>query len=141
MKQMISLSILTMLFVTACKKDPTGCNTDMASISGAYKITAVNYKASSSSPEMDYFNILFPDACERDDLYTFQTNGTYLLKDAGIACSPSGDDDGTWSLSGNTMVIDGDATVIESFNCKTLILVNTDIQTPGDRIKLTLTKQ
>ena len=91
---------------------------------------------------MDYFNILFSDGCERDDVYTFQTNGTYQLKDAGVVCSPNGDDNGTWSfVSPNSMTIDGDPDIIEYFDCKTLVIVNMDIQTSGDRLKLTLTKQ
>ncbi|HKB45896.1 MAG TPA: lipocalin family protein [Chitinophagaceae bacterium] len=142
MKKIIFLSLVTILFITGCKKhaDPP-CTTNATSISGSYKITAVTYKANASSPEMDYFNILFPYACERDDIYTFQANGSYQIKDAGTVCSPAGDDDGTWSVSGNSMVIDGDATTIESFNCKTLVFVNMDTQTSGDKLKFTLTKQ
>ena len=144
MKKIIFLAFITTLFITACKKNnnnDSACTTNAASIAGAYKITAVTYKANATSTEMDYFNILFPDACERDDVYTFQTSGTYQIKDAGVVCSPSGDDSGTWSVSANTMVLDGDANTIESFNCKSLILVNADTQTPGDKLKLTLTKQ
>lgn len=141
MKKIIFLTIITSLLITACKKDPT-CTTNAASIAGAYKITAVTYKASASSAEIDYFNTLFSDPCDRDNVYTFQTNGTYQIKDAGIVCSPNGDDNGTWSfVSANSMTIDGDPLILESFDCKTLVLVNTDIQTAGDRLKLTLTKQ
>lgn len=144
MRNIIFLAVIITLFATACKKNNnngSSCTTNAASIAGAYKITGVTYKANVTSAEMDYFNILFPDACERDNVYTFQTNGTYQLKDAGKACSPAVDNNGTWSVSGNTMLTDGDANTIESFNCKTLILVNTDTQTPGDKLKLTLTKQ
>ena len=141
MKKIIFLTLITALFITACKKDPS-CTTNAASIAGAYKITAVTYKASASSAEIDYFNTLFPDACDRDNVYTFQTNSTYQIKDAGAVCSPNGDDNGTWSfVSPNNMTIDGDPNIIENFDCKTLVLVNTDIQTAGDRLKLTLTKQ
>ena len=142
MKKIIFLPIMTALFIASCKKNnDSSCTTNAASISGRYKITAVTSKENASSPEMDYINILFPDACERDDVYTFQTNSSYQIKDAGSVCSPAGDDDGTWSVSGNTVVIDGDATTIESFNCKTLVFVNTDTQIAGDKLKFTLTKQ
>ena len=141
MKKIIFLTLITALFITACKKDPS-CTTNAASIAGAYKITAVTYKASASSAEIDYFNILFPDACDRDNIYTFQTNSTYQIKDAGTICSPNGDDNGTWSfVSASSMIIDGDPINLESFNCKTLVLVNLDTQMAGDRLKLTLTKQ
>jgi lipocalin-like protein len=141
MKKIFILTAISVLFILGCKKTkPTSCTTDTASIAGSYKITAVTYKASSSSPEIDYFNTLF-DVCERDDIYTFQTNGNYQVKDAGVVCSPNGDSFGTWSVSGNTMVIDGDPTSINSFDCHTLVIVNTDTQVSGDQLKLTLTKQ
>lgn len=55
---------------------------------------------------------------------------------------PPGNDDGTWSLTGTTvMVIDGDPVNLESFDCNKLIIVNTDTQVSGDRLKLTLTRQ
>lgn len=63
------------------------------------------------------------------------------MKDAGIVCSPPDDDNGTWSLVGNAMTIDGDQTGIESFDCKTLVLFNTDISTAGDRLRITMVKQ
>ena len=142
MKKIIILSAISVLFILGCKKTkPSSCTTSTASIAGSYKITAVTYKASSSSPEIDYFNTLFSDVCERDDIYTFQTNGDYQIKDAGIICSPSNDSFGTWSISGNTMVIDGDPASINSFDCHTLVIVNADTQVTGDELKITLTKQ
>lgn len=144
MKKIIFLTLHTVLFFTACKKPNAtpSCSTDAASIAGAYKITAVTYKATATSAEMDYFNTLFPNACERDDVYTFQTNGSYQIKDAGTVCSPLGDDNGTWSfVSANSLIIDGDAIGLESFDCKTLVLVNMDTQVSGDRLKLTLARQ
>jgi hypothetical protein len=140
MKKLIIL-LLPVLLILSCKKDKDpSCKTDAASIAGPYKVTGVTYKPDASSPETDYYNILFPDACDRDDILTFNINGTYLLKDAGVVCSPSNDDNGTWALSGTTMQIDGDPSTVESFNCKTLVLSNTDIQT-GEKLKITLARQ
>ena len=130
------------LFLFSCKKDKDAtCTTTAASIAGAYKITAVTYRASATSPETDYFSIVFSDACERDDVFTFDVNGTYLLTDAGIVCSPPNTDNGNWSISGNTMTLDGDPASIESYNCQTLVLLQTDVQAAGDRFKITFTRQ
>ena len=137
-----TLIILAVLFLFSCKKDKVNCTTTTASVSGSYKITAVTYKSSASSAETDYLPVLFPDACERDDIITFSANGTYQFADVGIVCSPAGDNTGTWSLTGiNSMTIDGDAVILESFDCKKLIFVNTDTQVSGDLLKLTLTRQ
>jgi len=39
------------------------------------------------------------------------------------------------------MNIDGDLTTIDSFDCKTLVLVNNDVNVSGDKLKITLTRQ
>jgi len=137
-----SLLLLPALFF-ACKKEDhkNTCTTDVSSISGSYKITAYAYKASASSPEQDYYNIIFTEACEKDDILTFNSNGNWTLKDAGVVCSPSGDDSGTWSLSGNTLSVDGDPATIESFDCKSLVVSNSDVLITGDKLKITLTRQ
>jgi hypothetical protein len=143
MKKLSLLLLLPALFF-ACKKEDNkkvGCTTDVSSISGSYKVTAYTYKASASSPEQDYFNIIFSEVCERDDILTFSSNGNWTLTDAGVVCSPSGNDNGTWSLSGNTLSIDGDPTTIDSYDCHSLILTNTDVMVTGDKLKITLTRQ
>ena len=144
MKQLTILTTFIILLSTACSKDPVepvSCEANSASIVGAYKITAVKYKASPSAAEIDYMNTLFPDACERDDIYTFYHNGTYTIKDAGSVCSPSGDDNGTWSLNNKIMTIDGDPTLLEKFDCKVMVIMNSGIEVSGDELRLTLTKQ
>ncbi|TMI85466.1 MAG: hypothetical protein E6H08_22515 [Bacteroidetes bacterium] len=95
MKKILSMILLAALFATACNKDNNpSCAISTTFLSGSYKITAATYKANASSSEANYLDILLPDACERDDIYTFQTNGTYQIKDAGTVCSPPGDDNG-----------------------------------------------
>ena len=138
----LSVAIASLLFIS-CSKDPENppCTTSSAAIAGSYKVTAATYKASSTAAEIDYMNILYYDACERDDVLSFTANGNYTINDAGVVCSPSGSDSGNWSLSGSTMNIDGDLTTIESFDCKTLVLVNNDVNVSGDKLKITLTRQ
>lgn len=134
--------ILPAFILLSCKKDKdTTCATTAASIAGAYKITAATYKSSASAAEVNYYTTLFPDACERDDVYTFNINGAYQKTDAGIVCSPPDNYTGTWSFSGTTMIIDGDPVIVESFNCQTLVVANTDIMVSGDKLKLTLSRQ
>lgn len=142
MKKFIILSFITILFIASCKKkDHPACVTDTTSIAGYYRITGATYKSSASATETDYFTILFPDACQRDDVYIFKTDGSYQLKDAGNVCSPNGDDIGSWSVSGSTMMVDGDPSAIKSFDCKNLVIVNSDILEVEDELKITLLKQ
>lgn len=140
---------LFFLFVSSavlfsCKKNNdnnSSCSIDVAHIAGAYKFTAYTYKQNPTSPDQDYFNVIFPNACERDDILTFNSNGNWTLTDAGVICSPANSDNGLWSLSGNTMNVDGDLSTIESFDCKTLVMVSSDVMVTGDKMKITLTKQ
>jgi hypothetical protein len=145
MKKIVFMFLSAIAFYS-CHKDPKdpppNCTTSVASIAGDYKITAATYKESATSPEADYMNELFPDPCQRDNLYTFKTDGSYQIADVGLVCSPPDNDNGTWSLLGTTnLQIDGDPTILESFDCKLWIIANTDIIVNGDKLKLTLTKQ
>jgi len=138
-KTTVFLFAVALLF--SCNPEPVECNTSVANISGSYKITAYGYKQTPTSPEEDYYPIIFPDACDRDDIYTFKANGEYLMKDAGLVCSPPDDDNGTWTLAGNAMTIDGLPANIVSFDCKILIISIPDINVPGASLKITMIKQ
>jgi hypothetical protein len=138
----ILLITFVILAVGSCKKsDSNSCQTDVASISGSYKLTSYYYRTSPSSQEVDYTNIILPDACEKDNLLVFNSNGNYQLVDAGVVCSPSSNDSGIWSLSGSTMYIDADPYNVESFDCKTLSVSLSNVNQNGDRLRLVLTKQ
>jgi hypothetical protein len=142
MKKIISLILIEALFISSCKNDPNPvCKINATSVSGSYRIAAATYQANPTSPEENYYDIFFPDTCLKDNVYTFQTDATYLFKDSGTICSPPGDRNGTWSINGNYMVVDGDSTGIESFDCKTLVVFSRDVRTKGDKLKLTAVKQ
>lgn len=138
----MAFSVLLLLSCNSRKDTPAPpCTTSAAAIAGPYKITAATYKSSPTAAEIDYYNILF-DPCEQDDIYTFNAAGTYQIADAGLICNPPGNANRTWSLTNSTsMIIDGDPVSLESFDCKKLIIGNADIQVPGDKLKLTLTRQ
>jgi len=144
MKKLIVLT-LTLTIIFSCKKEKdkpaNKCTTDVASISKSYRLTAYTYKQTSSSQEIDYYNTLFPDACDRDNVLKFNVNGTYELIDAGMVCSPSGSDNGSWTLTGNTMQIDGESMTIESFDCNKLVISSSNVFVAGDKLKITLIQQ
>jgi len=134
--------ILSAVLLFSCKKDSEEtCATNTASVSGNYKVKAVTYKENAAAPEIDYYTVWYTETCERDDIITFNANGTYQSVDAGVVCTPSNSDDGTWSLVGNTIQLDGDPATIESFDCKSLVISIADGLVNGDKIKMILTKQ
>jgi Lipocalin-like domain len=138
MKRILFFVSLAALTLISCKKDKD-CETSTDSLSGNYRQTAIKYKQTPSSTEQDFFSTL--DACEKDDILSLASNGTYNYQDAGTTCFPNGSYSGTWSYSGSTITVDGDAATIQSFDCSTLVIYITDAIVPGDRITTTLVKQ
>jgi hypothetical protein len=134
--------VISLLCLSSCSREPDEtqlCSTNMTTLSGTYKLTAIKYKATPATAEVDY--LAFMEDCEKDDLVTLNPNGTYNYKDAGTSCAPKGDESGTWSLSGNTVYSDGIVGgTIESFDCKTLVVFVTDVNIPGDKLAVTFTK-
>lgn len=130
-----------MLFSCKKDKDPEpDCSITIQNLSGSYKLTALKYKPNATAPEIDY--LAFMDACEKDDVVVLKTNGTYDYNDAGTVCTPSGTNNGTWSVNGNTINSDGTINgTIASYNCKTLIYFAENINTAGDKFTFTMVKQ
>lgn len=102
---------------TACKKDKDeSVALTKENLAGTYKLTASTINGADVMAQMD--------DCEKDDLFKFNTDGTYENVDAGAQCGT--DDGGTWTLPGNnTISFDGDARTVEKFDGKTLIMYYT----------------
>jgi hypothetical protein len=140
MKKLALTLAIGVLTFASCKKDnDDDCQTTAATLAMSYKTVSIKYKQTPSSSEIDYFATL--DACEKDDVLTLNANGTYSYTDAGTACTPSGSYTGTWSVSGNTITVDGDNGTIQSFDCNTLVLYIENSFVAGDRLTTTLVKQ
>lgn len=127
---------------SSCKKDDkNNCGITVANVAGTYKILKVMYKVNASTPEVDYTNVAF-QSCELDDLHILNANGTYTYQPAGVECAPPlGTSTDTWSLSGNTLTVEGETFTISSFDCSTLTFTASDYDTPGDKATFTLKKQ
>ena len=83
---------------------------DYSSIStGSWKVTADSVYVAQVNQTFDILNdTAFYQVCEIDDVYTFNANNTYNLADAGTVCSPDGSTSGTWAISANKFIWDGD---------------------------------
>lgn len=141
MKKIFLSVIILAATVTSCQKEESGsapCNTNMASIAGSYKVLSMKYKASTGS-EQDFLEAL--EDCEKDDIVKLNADGTANYQDAGTVCTPGGSYNSTWSLSGNTITMDGDAATIQLFDCKKLVVVTKDVYEPGDIYTVTYQKQ
>lgn len=138
-KTSLLLSAFVVLYCSCKKDDSSNCKTDTASVAGSYKITSMKYKQTPSSAEIDFLAAL--DDCEKDDLAILNANGTFSVQDAGTACVPTTAYSSTWSLSGNTITIDGEAGTVESFDCNLLVISGTGLFVAGDKMTVTYDKQ
>ncbi|WP_177192420.1 lipocalin-like domain-containing protein [Chitinophaga arvensicola] len=142
MKQtLMSLAVSGLFF--SCQKEKSGspeCSINVASLSGGYKLTALQYKSTATAAAVDY--LAFMDACEKDDIITLDSKGTYDYNDAGTICTPEKKEHGTWQLNGNILTSDGTLNgTIASYDCKTLIYYVENTIVPGDRLTFTMAKQ
>ena len=133
---LIAVLLSTMLF--SCKKDDEKCELSQSAFVGSYKVTALKYKASTSTPEIDEFAIL--PACEKDDVITFNSNGSTTYTDAGTVCVPDGNYTGTWNLTGSTIVSDGEIGTVTYFDCNgtTITFAGTSV---GELTTVSLSRQ
>ena len=143
MKRALMVMAASSSILFACKKEKDntpGCPVTMENLSGAYKLTALQYKATANATPADY--LAYMDDCEKDNILNLKSDGTYKEDDAGTACDTDEADQGTWQLHGNTLTSDGKLNgTIASWDCKTMVYYIENAIKPGDRLTYTLEKQ
>ena len=139
MKNVILFAGLFLLIMTGCKKDDD-CDLSSERLVGTYKLTGLSYKTAASPTPTDIYSVSIPP-CERDDLYSFNANGTAIYTDAGTRCVPTSTFNATWSLSGNVLTFDGDNYTVASFDCSAMVVSINDPSTPGDVYTFTYVRQ
>jgi Lipocalin-like domain len=141
MKNLSIISVLFFLFIRCNKNgvDSPTCTANAATIAGTYITIAFTYKETPTADPYDIYAVMSP--CEKDDLIILNTNNTCDRTEGEILCSPPRDESGNWSISGSTLNIDDAPATIKSFDCKTLVLVQNDLDKPGDQLTITLQKQ
>lgn len=120
-KRILLLSIVA-VSLFGCKKDDDVVNTTTPTkeqLVGTWRQTAETTNGVNS------WNTTSHDACEMDDNLQLKSDNTYTYTDAGTVCSPSGNDSGTWSVSGSTLTVDAFPMQIDNFNGSTLRLKET----------------
>lgn len=136
----LAATMLAFTFI-ACKKSGSSSNSSITveNLAGTYGLKALSWKYGSIT--INLYDSL--DACEKDNLIKLNTDKTVNYIDAGIACDPPSDDNGTWDLKGDSINFSDNFTSakIESFDGKTLVLSGTPDGSPGVTATTTLVKQ
>jgi hypothetical protein len=146
MKKLFFASVTFILVFSSCKKDdptPT-CQLSNTTILGTYKTTASTVQANATATPVDDFATW--DACQKDDLMTFNAAGTVSTSEGATSCTPPNTSvTANWTLSGSNLTISlpgvftETATIID-FNCTTMKVKTVDATT-GEITITTLTKQ
>lgn len=133
----ISFFIVVLTVIACQKEEDSNTEITVASLSGTYGLTALTWTYGGTT-----YNIYDSlDVCERDNLMKLNTDMTVNLIDAGTVCSPAENDNGQWSLSGDSLYIDNNGAKIESFNGTILVLTGDVASAPGATGRTTFTKQ
>ena len=146
MKKIIIVSTSFFLILSSCTKEnssntPATCNKTVADIAGTYSI--VKLEAGIAEPLTDITTSEL-DACQLDDKIVLNANGTTNYQDLGVVCTPSGSENGNWSIAGDgKMTINAGTTdvanaEIVSFDCATLVILTNRVVS-GISVKFRLT--
>ena len=125
MKKNLSFSAIVLLCLSSCKKSSSEETLAITkeNLVGSYKIGSVMVKAS-GTPEYNATDDLY-EACEKDDITTLNADFTLVNTDAGTQCSPVGNYEDTWSLTGNFIEIEGYLLEIQKIT-RTSLVAKTD---------------
>jgi hypothetical protein len=134
-------SLFLSMFFSCKKKDsaPTTCPFTVASLTATYKLTHMYYRSTPTGTDSEIIGSL--PACKLDDLLVLNANGIFMIQDVGVTCSTGGSIAGSWIISGNTISLEGDIYVFQSFDCTNLQLYKDNRLASGDRTTYVYVKQ
>ena len=140
MKWMFLVFAGTVLLSCKKEKSESGCQMNIDNLSGNYRLTKLMYTANPATPPANYLDYM--EDCEKDDIITLKSNGTYEYFDKGKVCTDNSHDNGSWKLEGNNIISDGKIHGrISSFDCHTLVYYIENSLTSGDKFEFTMEKQ
>lgn len=144
MKKLFFMASITAMAVSCKKSSPAteGCTVNANSIAGKYTTASIVYKSSSTASPTDVFSSM--EECEKDDSYELKADGTVVISSEALGCGtpPAPGLPSEWSLDkNNTVLIMGAELLIQSFDCKKLVVVEKNIMEEGDEKITTYTKQ
>lgn len=101
----ICIAMTFTFFYAGCNKDEQTSEPDRKTLLTAHswKIKALLYRPASENENSDFTSYVYGD-CERDDIYTFRTDSTFIRDDNIVKCSIANyfGPYGTGSWTGNT---------------------------------------
>jgi hypothetical protein len=132
MKKIISISALSLMLLSSCKKDsqPEPFVISQKTLNGKYKLTGAIVK-NPNGGDIDIFNNPDPtmnvfQPCHKDDIHELAADLKYVVTDAGTVCTPTSASQSSWKfISPTQMELDGDAVAIKSFDGKKLVVGST----------------
>ena len=142
MKQAYSIIAIVVVLIIAigCKKDKDSSRMGIIT-SGTWKLIALSTEPGydvDGDGHIDTDLFAFYDLCEKDDYFTFKSNGTYEINEGPTKCDPSDPQVYTsdWQFANNEteIIIDGDRGVIEELTNSTLRI---RAEQPGEKFIFT----
>ncbi|MBU3715324.1 MAG: hypothetical protein FGM46_10340 [Ferruginibacter sp.] len=124
--------------IWSCQGDFKPCALSKTSLTGTYKITAQIIKKSTGEI-VNGFTGWKP--CQLDDLYIFNSNGTFEYSEGTTSCTPpSSPLTQNWTLVGSKLTIGENEGSVSDFTCNSFKLIKQD-PVSGSTITSTYSRQ
>jgi len=113
-KKLLPLLFACGLLSAGCKKsqDAPPPPITVENLAGAYKIIAD--VTTTDGVSTDGYASYQP--CAKDDIWTFNTDNSLVVTDAGVVCDPSDSWSNSWSLEGTTITVAGQSGTVTKFD-------------------------
>lgn len=118
--------VAAMVAISSCKKDEDNSSTPSNNASKKELLTAKKWKATGLTlGGTDFWSQI--DACEKDNINTFKTDGVYIQDEGATKCDPSDPQiitTSTWTFIDNDtkLVYDGDTAKINELSASKMVL-------------------
>lgn len=129
MKYILILLISVVFMTSGCRKSEefVPCTFDSTNFSGQYMITEATIKDDAQSLPIDDYATW--SECEKDDLYSIESNGTITFSEGAVSCDPpSAMVSYQWKLNCNQFYLVGYSTIytVSDLSSTGFYLTNTD---------------
>jgi hypothetical protein len=127
---LLSIALVITYLLPACKKSSNTSNArTVQNLSGSYNLTSLVWTSNGIS--VNVYDSL--PACEKDNIFRLDADGSAHSIDVKILCDPlSPDSVTTWSLSanGDSLFLNNQGVLIKSWDGKTLVYTGTLTTSP-----------
>ena len=101
-------------------------------ISGNYTLVSMKYRENPAAGEVDKLAAM--DICQKESILVLKSDGSFNHSNNNIKCSSTTNDRGTWAVSNQSIIFNGDANHIGSLQNKSLTIIRKNVNSNDDQL-------